>query len=508
MADISVLQIGEQDWTPNINQNHIEWHYTSVLDLPVYLARQKDPYILEQTYVVLTDHVLNSTLLSGQISDWPAFRTIYFTDNVTPDFQTVLDERRAFKLLDNTPEKVSRRILDDLHFYQIGFSTRFNESQFEPYVPENVTFKREGRFSAQFDGDFGNEWQQIGQLNTVKNDFSTEKENVVWLDYDHSDNVEVQVQFVFFKDKKIQLIQTISGESLTQLTAVGGLSDYSDYKILIFGRGHGQIDLHVLHQRYNRHGLGLLMPGDNWDLTPEREEILSYFNPGDRKGPLIVNFSGLRLHVDGFEMLGPLRDIGTPYLLFTDARMQGGAFNIGSENYESKIIEIIHQAMDELNLSPKDVILTGYSMGSFPAMYYAADIKPGAIVVAKPIVNIGTLTENPEFPRAFNQDWTLDLRRYLAGRMDPEDSEGLNQIFWEHIGKSDFSDTDLSLFTMAQDEYDGQSLPQLISFFQSRHATLTHHIEEGSHTEKIPEMIAFIVSELVRYRDNIRQEAN
>ena len=49
MADISVLQIGATDWTPKINHNHIDWHYTAVLDLPTFLAQQRDPYVLEQT---------------------------------------------------------------------------------------------------------------------------------------------------------------------------------------------------------------------------------------------------------------------------------------------------------------------------------------------------------------------------------------------------------------------------------------------------------------------------
>lgn len=506
MADISVLQIGATDWTPQIKTTKIDWQYTTILDLPTRLALQKDPYILEQTYVVLTDNTLESLLLSSQISDWPALRTLYFAQNITPEFQAVLDERRAFRLPDQTPSAVAARILTDFQFEQIGFPTRFSETQFVPMPPQGTHFERQGRFSAQFHGDFGPKWQQIGVLKTFATDFSATAENVVWLDYEQSGTAEVQLQFVFYRDGQIQTRQTITGEALRQLTTVGGLQDYQDYQILVAARGRGELDLHVLHQRRSRHGFGVLMPGDDWQLTAENEEILSYFNPGDRKAPLIVNFSGIRLHVDGFEMRGPLRELGTPHLLFADMRTQGGAFQIGTERYEATIIATIRRAMATLDLKPEDVILTGYSMGSFPAMYYAADIKPHAVVAAKPIVNLGTLTASSDFPHGYNQDWTLDVRRYLAGRMSPDDTAPLNRIFWEHIQNVDWGKIQVALLSMTDDEYDGQSLSELLAFFQSRDTPLNHQQEQGNHTAKIPEMVQFMMTSLKQLRDDMRRE--
>ncbi|MBZ5970658.1 accessory Sec system protein Asp2 [Leuconostoc gasicomitatum] len=506
MADISVLQIGADDWTADIDTTGIDWQYTTILDLPTRLALQKDPYVLEQTYVVLTDATLSSTLLSGQISAWPALRTIYFAKKMTPEFQEVLDERRAFCIPNRTPEAVQKRIQEDFNFDQIGFSTRFSEQQFIPMPPTGIHFKREGRFSAQFSGDFGTTWQQIGTLNTFVGDLMPRVENMIWLDYEQTDTVSVQLQFVFYKDNHMQTVQTITGDELRQQHPIGGIDDYQDYQILIFAKGTGQLDLHVLHQRRSRHLLGTLLPGDEWQMTDEHEEVLSYFNPGDRQAPLIVNFSGIRLHVDGFEMRGPFNELGTPYLLFSDVRMQGGAFHIGSEMYEQKVVEIIKKAMKTLHLEPKDVILTGYSMGSFPAMYYAADIKPHAIVVAKPLISLGTLTGKSEFPREVNQDWTLDVRRFLAGRMDPDDTDMLDNILWQHIENVDWSKIAVALFTLKQDEYDGQSLPRLLAFFEENKTHLIHIQEEGTHTAKIPEMITFMKTHLAKLKDSMRRE--
>ena len=100
---ISILQIGAENWAPYITDK-LDWHHTSVLDLPTFLAMQRDPYVLEQTYVLLTDDHLESTLLSSQINEWPALRVIYFAHEVASDFQKILDERRAFRIEENTPE--------------------------------------------------------------------------------------------------------------------------------------------------------------------------------------------------------------------------------------------------------------------------------------------------------------------------------------------------------------------------------------------------------------------
>ena len=222
MADISVLQIGADDWTADIDTTGIDWQYTTILDLPTRLALQKDPYVLEQTYVVLTDATLSSTLLSGQISAWPALRTIYFAKKMTPEFQEVLDERRAFCIQNRTPEAVQKRIQEDFNFDQIGFSTRFSEQQFIPMPPTGIHFKREGRFSAQFSGNFGTTWQQIGTLNTFVGDLMPRVENMIWLDYEQTDTVSVQLQFVFYKDNHMQTVQTITGDELRQQHPIGG----------------------------------------------------------------------------------------------------------------------------------------------------------------------------------------------------------------------------------------------------------------------------------------------
>ena len=126
-------------------------------------------------------------------------------------------------------------------------------------------------------------------------------------------------------------------------------------------------------------------------------------------------------------------------------------------------------------------------------------------MLAKPSVNIGPLTENIDFPHAVTQDWTLDVLRFLAGRMHPDDTSGLNQIFWDHIKQVDWQKISVSLLTLTQDEYDGQSLPQLLDFFSAQHTPLTHVQEIGAHMAKTPEMITFMMVRLMYLKDHMRE---
>lgn len=502
---ISILQIGAENWAPYITDK-LDWHHTSVLDLPTFLAMQRDPYVLEQTYVLLTDDHLESTLLSSQINEWPALRVVYFAHEVASDFQKILDERRAFRIEENTPENVEKRIVTDMDTSQYGFSTRFSAEQFIPYVPEGIHLQRQGDFSTQFEGEFGENWQQLGTLKAGTSDFQSGRANEVWLEYNHTEKAEPALLFVFYKNGEVLTQQLIADQSLRQLTTVAPPEDYENYEILVLGKGQGTLDFYVIHQRASRHGLGHLLPGGTWQLTKENEEVLSYFNPGDRQKPLIVSFADTRLHVDGFEMQEALNRLGTPYLLFTDARVQGGAFDIGTAEYEATIIRIIKQKMKTLGLRAEDLILMGASMGSYPALYYAADLNPAAVVIAKPIVNLGTFTAGSTISRGFDYGWRLDVRRYLSGYVRPDDNVAMNEKLWKHIENTNWTNIKVALFSMSQDEYDGQSLGQLLDFFAKHNVPVKHESEEGQHTEKLDEMVDFMMTNLNVLQNTMRAE--
>lgn len=499
---IAILQIGDTDWRQITQTDFFDWHYMPVSEIHTLVeSPEEDEPANQYNYVLLTNQIQDNQAVFDYVNQCPAFHVIYLTKNILPEWLAILQARRAFYFDDFTPDRVVQRIETDLYFGQIGFATRFSEQQFVPSEKVTGHLSRGGRFLTQFSGDFGSQWQALGYLKVLAGDLSPNRENLVWLEHETQGNIEVALKFVFFRDDKIQQVQIVSGEQLHALTPIGGLSDYANYQVIVMAKGRGQVSFHALHQRRTRHGLGHLLPGGEWHLTSEGEEVLSYFNPGMRNKPLIVSFAGSRLFSDGFELMGVFDELETPYLLFTDSRTQGGVFEVGSKIFEQTVIDRIRQAMAELGITGDDVIFHGYSMGSYPAMYYAADIQPAAIVISKPIINLGSFSAKMDFPHHRNTDWTLDMRRHLTGRMSKEDTVVLDEKLWQHIKQIDWKNIDVSLFTMDLDEYDGESLPELLDFFREQHVHLTHFEEHGYHIEKISEMITFIKNRLYTLRD-------
>ncbi|MEJ7170183.1 accessory Sec system protein Asp2, partial [Staphylococcus epidermidis] len=74
-------------------------------------------------------------------------------------------------------------------------------------------------------------------------------------------------------------------------------------------------------------------------------------------------------------------------------------FYLGSETYENSIKKVIKETLEYLNFKEDDLILSGLSMGSFGALYYGSQLTPRAVIVGKPLVNIGRIAENMKLKR-------------------------------------------------------------------------------------------------------------
>ena len=86
-----------------------------------------------------------------------------------------------------------------------------------------------------------------------------------------------------------------------------------------------------------------------------------------------------------------MKTLGCPFLLFSDPRLEGGAFYLGSDELEGKLKATIQYYLDYLGLTSKELILSGLSMGTFPSLYYGAAFEPHAVILGKPLANLGTI---------------------------------------------------------------------------------------------------------------------
>ena len=136
--------------------------------------------------------------------------------------------------------------------------------------------------------------------------------------------------------------------------------DSKNRNFLIFlsveARGRGTIKLGNLHQRWSRKQFGKFVLGGNILHDSKRDEINYFFHPGDFKPPLAVYFSGYR-PAEGFEGYYMMKTLGCPFILFSDPRLEGGAFYLGTDELEGKIKETIANYLDYLGFDRKDLFL-------------------------------------------------------------------------------------------------------------------------------------------------------
>ncbi|PTK05053.1 accessory Sec system protein Asp2, partial [Mammaliicoccus sciuri] len=155
-------------------------------------------------------------------------------------------------------------------------------------------------------------------------------------------------------------------------------------------RGNGTVHLGPIHKRWSRLDMGQFLLGGSRFVDSQRQEFIYYFHPGDMIPPLNVYFSGYRT-AEGFEGYYMMKRMNALFLLIGDPRVEGGSFYIGLSEYEQGIINVIDETLEKLNFKSHELILSGLSMGSFGALYYGAQLNPQAIIVGKPLVNIGTI---------------------------------------------------------------------------------------------------------------------
>lgn len=133
-----------------------------------------------------------------------------------------------------------------------------------------------------------------------------------------------------------------------------------------------------------------------------------YFEKGDMKPPLAVYFSGYRTQ-EGFEGYYMMRGFGCPFILVTDPRSEGGAFYLGDSEFEQMITDYVTDKLDELGLTKDELVLSGASMGTFGSLYYGSKLSPHALLLAKPLANMGNVARNERILRAGGFATSLDI---------------------------------------------------------------------------------------------------
>lgn len=387
-----------------------------------------------------------------------------------------------------TLEALTRLLQEDLPDY-------FSSSYGEKYIPLDMavaqgfqgTVSWKGFEGAELCGDYGNE---LTQIVFWRNNIPIEGKQAIefWLEYAKDDTVEIALeisifQFQYSQEPQFQSVSLFSEEELDSVVYVENKSGFrAQVFVSVKAKGRGYLRIIALHDRYSRRGKGNFIPGGERAVTSEREELFYYFDPGNLKPPLNVYFSGYKTK-EGFEGYRMMRRLEHPFLLLTETRLEGGAFYLGSKEYEDMIEQIIRDHMQKLGFRNSEVILSGLSMGTFGALYYGCRIHPGTVLIGKPLASLGDVAANERLNRSDTFPTSLDVLRKLCGSLGQEAVRQLNDRFWDLFAQTNWSGTRFAVAYMIEDDYDGTAYETLQSYLKDAGARIYGKGLHGRHND-------------------------
>lgn len=495
---INVLQVGTTNWKRELTiPENIEWFYISPQNVEMF----SKTYRLQEAFkrraihaVLLTDDFYDESILSlGGLFE--PYSLLYSTgigpNSVSDSVRRFLIAQMAYPVsMDNPNELVD--VLSHT-FFEKQYGDKFHTKDLIVSTSFKGKIGFDGSAYLTLEGHFGEEFRQIANYayNIPKDEVPLE----FWPEFIKEGPCELQykLQIIPLGGTKI-LSEIVVSEA--ELNKPFYLRDKQEgyLHLSIFAKGEGKLKLGPTHYRFSRYHFGTLLLGGNVHATSKRQEFLHYLHPGDFTPPLNVYFSGYRT-AEGFEGYWMMKSLNKPFLLIADPRLEGGSFYIGDQEYEDAIKQVIQDALDFLGFEASQMIMSGLSMGTYGALYYGLDFKPHAIVVGKPLVNLGKLAENEKTIRPNIFPTSLDLLKQYANDLSERSRQDLDNRFWTKFEDADLSHTQLRIAYMKNDDYDRTAFYDLLEKTRSSGTKLVGKGWVGRHNDNSGAITQWFISQ-------------
>ncbi|QNN75354.1 accessory Sec system protein Asp2 [Weissella diestrammenae] len=314
---------------------------------------------------------------------------------------------------------------------------------------ENLTYN--GNANVYIDlSDNRNSKEIIG---TWKYGFPIQKarEYSFWPEFKLFGNAELEYKFYVLYDSSTDVKEVITlnasdfNEPINFFDTNRSLTVHMTVKV----SGDGAVELGHMHYRRRRGKYGTFLPGDARLVdNTTRQELFYYYSPGNLKPPLNVYFSGYQT-AEGFEGYYMMLKQGNPFILITDPRLDGGVFYRGTENLETQVFDIINGKLKDLQFKKSELTCIGISMGSYAALYNAAHLSAGKVILGKPIIDLNVVIKNSKLVRPDDFGIIMDMATYLR-----RDFSDFAADLPNYIRNNIFEDMEFRVAYMKNDDYD------------------------------------------------------
>ena len=200
-----------------------------------------------------------------------------------------------------------------------------------------------------------------------------------------------------------------------------------------------------------------------------------------------------------------MRNMGAPFLLISESRLEGGAFYLGDKEYEDYIVSGIEDCLNQLGFDRSQLILSGLSMGTFGALYNGCKLRPHAILLGKPLASLGDIARNERISRPGGFPTSLDVLSKNCGDMSEQSMDVLNHRFWDLFDQTDWSQTKFIVSYMLEDDYDMTAYDRLISHIDDVGVQVIGKGVHGRHNDDTYSIVAWFKNQ---YDDILKSDFN